>query len=114
MEAEVTVATPTPTPAPAVATPTPAPAPAATPASTPTYEEGGAFEGKAKGSWKMVDILIMALWIVVPIYGIMYYRKAIKKLDEQPSADEFDNMSGDIEEIKYNVQKALGKKYQKT
>jgi len=112
MEAEVTVATPTPTPTPtpAVATPTPAVAP--TP--TPTFEEGGAFEGKAKGSWKMVDILIMALWIVVPIYGIMYYRKAIKKLDEQPSADEFDNMSGDIEEIKYNVQKALGKKYQKT
>jgi hypothetical protein len=110
MEAEVTVATPvapTPTPAPVVA-PTPAPAP------TPTYEDGGAFENKAKASWKMVDILIMALWIVVPIYGIMYYRKAIKKLDEQPSADEFDNMTGDIEEIKYNVQKALGKKYQKT
>ncbi|MEI7509940.1 MAG: hypothetical protein WCJ62_10810 [Flavobacterium sp.] len=112
MEAEVTVATPvapTPAPTPAVAT-TPTPATA----TTSNYEEGGAFEGKAKGSWKMVDILIMALWIVVPIYGIMYYRKAIKKLDEQPSADEFDNMSGDIEEIKYNVQKALGKKYQKT
>jgi len=112
MEAEVTVATPVaPTPAPAVA---PVVAVAPTPAPAPTYEEGGAYEGKAKGSWKMVDILIMALWIVVPIYGIMYYRKAIKKLDEQPSADEFDNMSGDIEEIKYNVQKALGKKYQKT
>ena len=36
------------------------------------------------------------------------------EVTEQPTADEFDNMSGDIEEIKYNVQKALGKKYQKT
>jgi len=48
------------------------------------------------------------------IYGIFYYRKAIKKLDEQPNADEFENMSGDIEEVKYNVKKALGKKYETT
>ena len=105
---EVTVA-PVVAPAPAVA-PTPAPAPEAPQA----MEEGGAFEGKTKGTWKMVDILIMGLWIVVPIYAIMYYRKGIKKLDEQPTAEEYDNMNGDIEEVKYNLQKALGKKYQKT
>jgi len=104
---EVTVAPVTTAP---VATPV-----APTPQPTPTpqvMEEGGAFEGKTK--WRMVDILIMSLWIIVPIYGIIYYRKAIKKLDEQPTTDEFDNMVGDIEEVKYNVKKALGGKYKNT
>jgi hypothetical protein len=93
-----------------VATPV-APTPQTAPAPQ-VIEEGGAFEGKTK--WRMVDILIMSLWIIVPIYGIIYYRKAIKKLDEQPTTDEFDNMVGDIEEVKYNVKKALGGKYKNT
>jgi hypothetical protein len=79
-----------------------------------SFEDGGALENKAPSKWKAVDILILSLWIVLPIYGILYYRKAIQKLDEQPTVDEFDNMTGDIEEVKYNLQKALGKKYQKT
>ena len=100
-----------------VVAPTPVATPVASVASQPTpapqtYEDGGAFEGKTK--WKMVDILIMSLWIIVPIYGIIYYRKAIKKLEDQPTADEFDNMIGDIEEVKYNVKKALGGKYKNT
>lgn len=103
---EVTVAPVATAPATPVAPqPTPQPAPQ-------VMEEGGAFEGKTK--WRMVDILIMSLWIIVPIYGIIYYRKAIKKLDEQPTTDEFDNMVGDIEEVKYNVKKALGGKYKNT
>jgi hypothetical protein len=48
------------------------------------------------------------------VYGIFYYRKAIKKLDEQPTAEEYENMSGDIDEVKYNLKKALGKKYETT
>jgi hypothetical protein len=60
------------------------------------------------------DIVISALLVALSVYGIFYYRKAIKKLDEQPSSEEFDTMSGDIEEVKYNLQKALGRKYQKT
>jgi hypothetical protein len=76
--------------------------------------EGGAMENKVKPSFRLVDIAIMALWIVVPIYGIFYYRKALKKLDEQPTADDFSNMNGDIEELQYNLKKALGKKYQAT
>lgn len=93
-----------------------APQPTAPEATSSGFENGGAFEGKTpiSGKYKMVDIFIMALWIVVPIYGIVYYRKAIKKLDEQPSVDEFDNMSGDIDEVKYNLKKALGKKYEIT
>jgi hypothetical protein len=94
----------------------PAPAVEAPPASSASFEDGGAFENKttASGKFKMVDILIMALWIVVPIYAITYYRKAIKKLDEQPTSEDFDNMSGDIDELKYNVKKNLGKKYELT
>ena len=99
--------------APVATVPVTAVAPQPTPQPSPqVIEEGGAFEGKTK--WRMVDILIMSLWIIVPIYGIIYYRKAIKKLDEQPTTDEFDNMVGDIEEVKYNVKKALGGKYKNT
>lgn len=101
--------------APVATAPVTAVAPQPTPSPQPSpqvIEEGGAFEGKTK--WRMVDILIMSLWIIVPIYGIIYYRKAIKKLDEQPTTDEFDNMVGDIEEVKYNVKKALGGKYKNT
>jgi hypothetical protein len=99
------------TPPVAVQPPVEAPAPVVT-SSASSYEDGGAFEGKTPAKYKMVDILIMALWIVVPIYAITYYRKAIKKLDEQPSTEEFDNMSGDVDEVKYNLKKALGKKYE--
>lgn len=111
--------TPTPEVPQSIATPEPVVAPAPAPVPAPvsnSFEDGGAFEGKttASAKFKMVDILIMALWIVVPIYAITYYRKAIKKLDEQPSVDELDNMSGDIDEVKYNLKKALGKKYEST
>ena len=99
------VATPTATPIASTPTPQQTPAPQ-------VMEEGGAFEGKTK--WRMVDILIISLWIIVPIYGIVYYRKAIKKLEDQPTSEEFDNMIGDIEEVKYNVKKALGGKYKNT
>lgn len=113
MEAQTTA--PATTPAPATA---PAPEVAnvtyQAPAPTPQMETGGAMETIAKPKMNIKDIVISALLIVVSIYGIFYYRKAIKKLDEQPSSEEFDTMSGDIEEVKYNLQKALGKKYQKT
>ena len=113
MEAQTTA--PATTPAPATA---PAPEVAnvtyQAPASTPQMETGGAMESIAKPKMNIKDIVISALLVSLSIYGIFYYRKAIKKLDEQPSAEEFDNMSGDIEEVKFNLQKALGRKYQKT
>jgi len=55
---------------------------------------------------------LSGILIVMAIYGIVYYRKAIKSLDETPTLEEFDNMAGDVEEVKLNVKKALGKKYQ--
>jgi hypothetical protein len=87
-----------------------------TPAPTieTSYSEGGAMGSITSGKMNIKDIVISALLVTLSIYGIFYYRKAIKKLDEQPTADEFENMSGDIEEVKYNVKKALGKKYETT
>jgi hypothetical protein len=41
-------------------------------------------------------------------------RKRIKKENESPTKEEFDNFVDDLNEVKYNVQKALGKKYSKT
>lgn len=99
------------TPAPAVettATPTPAPT------VETSYSEGGALGSITSGKMNLKDIVISALLITLSIYGIFYYRKANKKLDEQPTSEEFDNMSGDIEEVKYNLKKALGKKYETT
>jgi hypothetical protein len=79
-----------------------------------SYSDGGAMGSITSGKMNIKDIVISALLITLSVYGIFYYRKAIKKLDEQPTAEEFDNMSGDIEEVKYNVKKALGKKYEAT
>jgi hypothetical protein len=105
---------------PAEATSAPATAPAPVVETTPaptvetSYSEGGAMGSITSGKMNIKDIVISALLITLSVYGIFYYRKAIKKLDEQPTAEEFDNMSGDIEEVKYNVKKALGKKYETT
>ena len=87
-----------------------------TPAPTieTSYSEGGAMGSITSGKMNTKDIVISALLITLSIYGIFYYRKAIKQLDEQPTADEYENMNGDIEEVKYNVKKALGKIYETT
>ena len=98
--------------APAIATPEVAPAPAPTPAPAPQMESGGAMESIAKQKMNVKDIVISILLVGMSIYGIVYYRKAIKSLDETPTLEEFDNMAGDVEEVKLNVKKALGKRYE--
>jgi len=102
--------------APAPATPevAPAPAPVATPAPAPApqMESGGATDSIMKQKMNVKDMVLSGILIVMAIYGIVYYRKAIKSLDETPTLEEFDNMAGDVEEVKHNVKKALGKKYQ--
>lgn len=95
---------------------TPAPVVESTPAPTveTSYSDGGALGSVTSGKMNIKDIVISALLITLSIYGIFYYRKANKKLDEQPTAEEFENMSGDIDEVKYNLKKALGKRYETT
>lgn len=103
--------------APAVATPevAPAPAPAVAPAPTPAPQmaEGGAMDSIAKPKMNVKDIVISLLLVTLSIYGIVYYRKAIKNLDEMPSADEFDSLADTVDEHDVNLKKALGGKYKK-
>jgi hypothetical protein len=95
----------------APATPEVASAPA--PAPAPQMAEGGAMDSVAKPKMNVKDIIISALLVTLSIYGIVYYRKAIKSLDEQVTPEEFDNMAGMIEEHDVNLKKALGSKYKK-
>jgi hypothetical protein len=103
--------------APAVATPEVAPAPtpvvAPTPAPAPQMAEGGAMDSIAKPKMNVKDMVISGLLIVLSIYGIVYYRKAIKSLDEQVTPEEFDDMVAKVDEHDVNLKKALGSKYKK-
>ena len=95
--------------------PAPAPAPvvAQAPAPAPQMAEGGAMDSITKGKMNIKDIIISGLLFTLTVYGIVYYRKAIKSLDEQVTPEEFDNMAGMIEEHDVNLKKALGGKYKK-
>ena len=93
--------------------PAPAPAPVVPPAPAPQMADGGAMDSVAKPKMNTKDIIISLLLITVSIYGIVYYRKAIKTLDEQITPEEFDNMAGMVDEHDVNLKKALGGKYKK-
>lgn len=112
MEAQVDVSAPAqvvaPAPAPVVAV-----APAVAPV-TPQMESGGFMESVTKPKMKFVDLFIAGLLIATQIYLIVDTRRRIKKENEMPSKEEFDNFVDDFNEVKYNVEKALGKKYIKT
>ena len=107
--------------APAPATPevAPAPAPVATPAPAPVsspepqMESGGAMDSIMKPKMNIKDMVVSGLLIVMAIYGIVYYRKAIKSIDETPTLEEFDNFADMVEEHDVNLKKALGNKYKK-
>jgi len=108
METEVAVAP--------VATAPVAPAPVAV---APVAQSGGGEDVfESMGSQKPMDfksLLVFGLLIAFSIYGITYYRKAIAKLNEEKKPnDEFLNLVDDVEEVKYNVKKAMGNKYSKT
>jgi hypothetical protein len=61
------------------------------------------------------SLLVFGLLIAFSIYGITYYRKAIAKLNEEKKPNEdFLNLVDDVEEVKYNVKRAMGKKYSTT
>ena len=60
------------------------------------------------------SLLVFGLLIAFSIYGITYYRKAIAKLNDKKPTDDFLNLVDDVEEVKYNVKKALGKRYSAT
>jgi hypothetical protein len=79
---------------------------------------GGDDVFESMGSQKPMDlksVLLFGLLIAFSIYGITYYKKAIQKMNEEKKPnDEFLNLVDDVEEVKYNVKKALGKRYSTT
>ena len=88
-------------------------------AVAPVAQSGGGEDVfESMGSQKPMDfksLLVFGLLIAFSIYGITYYRKAIAKLNEEKKPnDEFLNLVDDVEEVKYNVKKAMGNKYSKT
>ena len=107
-----TNATATPEVAP-VAAPAPVPAPMTAPAPAPQMEEGGAINSVTSGKMNWKDILISVVILGLGVYGIFYYRKAIKKLDDQVTGEEFDNLAGKVDEHDANLKRALGTKYKK-
>jgi hypothetical protein len=103
----------------AVAPVAPAPVAVAPVAPAPVAPSGGGDDVfESMGSQKPMDfksLLVFGLLIAFSVYGITYYRKAIAKLNEdQKPNDDFLNLVDDVEEVKYNVKKALGKKYSTT
>jgi len=96
-----------------------APAPVAPVAPAPVSSSGGGDDVfESMGTQKPMDfksLLVFGLLIAFSIYGITYYRKAIAKLNEEKKPnDDFLNLVDDVEEVKYNVKKAMGKKYSTT
>lgn len=95
-----------------------APVQAVTPTYTVAPSGGGDDVFESMGSQKPMDfksLLVFGLLIAFSIYGITYYRKAIAKLNEDKKPnDEFLNLVDDVEEVKYNVKKAMGNKYSNT
>jgi hypothetical protein len=95
-----------------------APVQAVAPVQTVAPSGGGDDVFESMGSQKPMDyksLLLFGLLIAFSIYGITYYRKAIAKLNEEEKPnDDFLNLVDDVEEVKFNVKKAMGQKYKPT
>lgn len=98
-----------------------APAPAPVSASTPPLqttpapapvqemESGGVFA--KSGKMNMKDIVISALLVAVSVFGIIYYRKRLKEMEENKNNTQIDDLVSDVDEIKMNVKKMMGNAY---
>jgi hypothetical protein len=103
MEGQVEI-TPTVEVAPSVS-PTVEPTPTQIPVSLEMgdeIEKGGKFE--------LASYLLMVGFLGASLYSIYYYRQALNKLNEK-SGD--DVIKTELSEVKYNLKKLMGKKYEK-
>ena len=73
---------------------------------------GGVMNEVTKPKMNYKDLMVCGFLIVLSIYGVVYYRAKLKAMEENPTVDEYDQLRGDVDEVKFNLQKALGKKYQ--
>jgi hypothetical protein len=81
------------------------------PTAETSYADGGALGSITSGKMNIKDIVISALLITLSIYGIFYYRKAIKKADEQLTSEEIDDIYDKLDEHEENLKRAMGKNY---
>lgn len=79
-----------------------------------SFSDGGALGSLTSGKMNIKDIVISALLITLSVYGIFYYRKAIKKSDEQLSEDEINTIYDRLDEHEENLKRAMGKNYKTT
>jgi hypothetical protein len=79
-----------------------------------SFSDGGALGSLTSGKMNIKDIVISALLITLSVYGIFYYRKAIKKSDEQLSEDEINGIYDRLDEHEENLKRAMGKNYKTT
>lgn len=79
-----------------------------------SFSDGGALGSLTSGKMNIKDIVISALLITLSVYGIFYYRKAIKKSDEQLSEDEINTIYDRLDEHEENLKRAMGKNYKKS
>jgi hypothetical protein len=95
---------------------TTAPTQSVAPVSTPSAGGDDVFENMStQKPMDLKSLLVFGLLVAFTIYGITYYRKAIAKLNEEKKPnEEFLNLVDDVEEVKYNVKKAMGRKYTNT
>jgi len=74
--------------------------------SESTFEEGG--ELKAGGDYSLVYYLTFALLLSASAYSIYYHRQALNKLMD----DDNDELKKQVREVKMNLKKLMGNKYE--
>jgi len=76
-----------------------------------SYDDGGALGSITSGKMNIKDIAISALLITLTVFGIFYYRNGMKKLDEQLTSEEIDDIYDKLDEHEENLKRAMGKNY---
>ena len=60
---------------------------------------------------KTVEIVVLVALLLSSVFSTVYYRKAIKKIDEDKNNTDIEDLISDVDEIKMNVKKIMGNAY---
>jgi 3-oxoacyl-ACP reductase-like protein len=97
----------------ATSAPAPAPAPAPVVESAPAPSNEGALEKVANSQLDLKTVLLIGLLSAMAIYSIIASKKILEEQEgERVKAEEFDALGDEIDELKMNLKKAMGAKYQ--
>jgi hypothetical protein len=72
----------------------------------PSFEKGG----KLLDDLRWVNIITSAVLISASLYAIYYFKKSIVKMKEEEEED-YDELYGEVQEVKTNLKRLMGKKY---